>query len=64
MNRREMLAAGIRQLARALPGLNTKRSLGTLLNGVPLAPPAREALSFPKPAEEPAREGQNSVKED
>jgi hypothetical protein len=64
MNRREMLAAGFRQLARALPGLTRKRSLGAFLTGVSPSPPPREALSFPKKAAEPALDGHNSFKVD
>lgn len=64
MNRREMLAAGFRQLARALPGLTGKRGLTTRLTGVSPAPPPPEALSFPEQMREPALPGPKPFKED
>ncbi len=54
MNRREMLTAGLRQLARALPGLATTKSLGALLTGGAPVAPHQETLSFPSKVQEPA----------
>jgi hypothetical protein len=65
MNRREMLAAGFRQLARAMPGLVTNKSLGPWLTGslAGTSPPS-EVLSFPKKSKEPAPQGPEPYKED
>lgn len=65
MNRREMLTAGFRQIARTLPGLaKANRSLAPWLNAAAPAPPPPEALSFPPQVREPAPDGQKPFKED
>jgi hypothetical protein len=65
MNRREMLAAGFRKLARAVPGLVTKKNLGPWLTGsLAGTRPPSEVLSFPKKSKEPAPQGPEPFKKD
>jgi len=63
MNRREMLAAGIRRLARVLPGLAPGKRPG-LGAGGRKTPPRRDALSFPARRPAPADSPIKPLQED
>lgn len=63
MNRREMLAAGIRRLARVLPDLASGKRPGLGAGGRE-TPPRREALSFPARRPVPADSPTKPLEED